>query len=271
MEVERFKHRQLVPTVGPSSRSSGEFEGPLVIKINLSKPMVRIKFILRSLSDSSNLCVESLHTCSRRFQLRLIRRSIKSEAYQKLIRVRSWCTTQDWKQFTCRCPHQARDVGIKSKSATSKTPRPLAQVHQRRTREQLPRLHRPAVDYSNDAAAGSPSPAAVAPLQQHRAPWLLVSRSHGFYIKYVDLAVRRDYSSPGRTGSTSTSPCAAATHLRPHALYVDLVMRRDYSSPAARALRQPRRAPRVLIITLPITILTAQSTTSGTPLVGLPV
>jgi hypothetical protein len=60
--------------------------------------------------------VESLCMCSRRFQLRLTRRSIKSEAYQKLIRVRSWCTTQDWKQFTCSCPHQARDVGIKSKS-----------------------------------------------------------------------------------------------------------------------------------------------------------
>jgi hypothetical protein len=27
MEVERFKHRQLAPTVGPSSRSSAEFEG----------------------------------------------------------------------------------------------------------------------------------------------------------------------------------------------------------------------------------------------------
>jgi hypothetical protein len=27
MEVERFKHRQLAPTVGPSPRSSGEFEG----------------------------------------------------------------------------------------------------------------------------------------------------------------------------------------------------------------------------------------------------
>jgi hypothetical protein len=34
MEVDRFKHRQLAPTVGPSSRSSGEFEGP-TIKINL--------------------------------------------------------------------------------------------------------------------------------------------------------------------------------------------------------------------------------------------
>jgi hypothetical protein len=29
MEVEWFKHRQLAPTVGPSSRSSGEFEGPI--------------------------------------------------------------------------------------------------------------------------------------------------------------------------------------------------------------------------------------------------
>jgi hypothetical protein len=29
MEVERFKHRQLAPTMGPSSRSSSEFEGPI--------------------------------------------------------------------------------------------------------------------------------------------------------------------------------------------------------------------------------------------------
>jgi hypothetical protein len=59
-----------------------------------------------------------------------------------------------------------------------------------------------------------------------------VSRSYArattrFYINY---GVRRDYSSPGRMGSTSTTPCAAATHL-----------------PVARALRQPRRTPRVLV------------------------
>jgi hypothetical protein len=42
--------------------------------------------------------------------------------------------------------------------------------------------------------------------------------------------VLRDYSSPGRTGSTSTLPCAATTR-----------------HPAARALRQPCRAPRVLV------------------------
>jgi hypothetical protein len=85
---------------------------------------------------------------------------------------------------------------------------------------------------------------------------------------YVDLAMRRNYSSPaaralrrprhaprllvsGRTRSTSTSPCAATTRLRPHALYVDLAVRRDYSSPAARALCRPRRAPRVLVSTPP--------------------
>jgi hypothetical protein len=50
----------------------------------------------------------------------------------------------------------------------------------------------------------------------------------------------------GRTRSTSTSPCAATTCLRPHALYVNLAVRRDYSSPAARALRQPCRALRLL-------------------------
>jgi hypothetical protein len=76
--------------------------------------------------------------------------------------------------------------------------------------------------------------------------------------------VRRDYSSPaaralrrprraprllvsGRTRSTSTSPGAVTTSLRPHALYVDLAVRRDYSCPAARALRRPRRAPRLLV------------------------
>jgi hypothetical protein len=68
---------------------------------------------------------------------------------------------------------------------------------------------------------------------------------------YVSLAVRREYSSPGHSGSTSTSSCATTTRLQPHALYVYLAVRRDYSSLAARALRQPRRAPRVLVSTLP--------------------
>jgi hypothetical protein len=58
--------------------------------------------------------------------------------------------------------------------------------------------------------------------------------------------VLRDYLSFGRTGSTSTLPCAATTRLWLHALYVDLAVRRDYSSPAARALRRPRREPRLL-------------------------
>jgi hypothetical protein len=81
---------------------------------------------------------------------------------------------------------------------------------------------------------------------------------------YVDLAVCRDYSSPaaralhqphhaprllvsGRTRSMSSSPCAATTRLRPHALYINHVVCRDYSSPIARALRRPRRAPRLLV------------------------
>jgi hypothetical protein len=46
--------------------------------------------------------------------------------------------------------------------------------------------------------------------QPRRAPRLLVS---------------------GCTRSTSTPPCAATTRLRLHALYVNLVVRRDYSSP----------------------------------------
>jgi hypothetical protein len=51
-----------------------------------------------------------------------------------------------------------------------------------------------------------------------------------------------------KTYASRTTSCAATTRLRPHALYVDLAVRRDYSSPAARALRRPRRALRLLII-----------------------
>jgi hypothetical protein len=69
-------------------------------------------------------------------------------------------------------------------------------------------------------------PATTALHQLHSAPRLLVS---------------------GRTLSTSTSPCAATIRLRPHALYVDLAVRRDYSSPAARALRRPRCVPQLLV------------------------
>jgi hypothetical protein len=114
----------------------------------------------------------------------------------------------------------------------------------------------------------SPILTALALLQPCRAPRLLVScctRSTStspcaattrfwLHALYVNLAVRRDYSSPaaralrrprraprllvsGRTRSTSTSPCAATTRLRRHALYIDLAVRRDYSSPTARALR----------------------------------
>jgi hypothetical protein len=53
-------------------------------------------------------------------------------------------------------------------------------------------------------------PVALALLQQRRAPRLLISRSHRLYITFV---AHRDYSSPGRTGSTSTSPCTASTCL----------------------------------------------------------
>jgi hypothetical protein len=38
MEVDRFKHRQLAPTMGPSSRSSREFEG-LLFKIKLPQQL----------------------------------------------------------------------------------------------------------------------------------------------------------------------------------------------------------------------------------------
>jgi hypothetical protein len=65
-------------------------------------------------------------------------------------------------------------------------------------------------------------------------PRLLVTRLHRLY---VSLAVRREYSSPGHSGSTSTSPCIPTTRL-----------------PAAAALHRLRRTPprhRLLGVRLP--------------------
>jgi hypothetical protein len=50
--------------------------------------------------------------------------------------------------------------------------------------------------------------ASLALHQLRRSPRLLITRSHGLY---VNLAVRRDYSSPSCTGSTSPTPCTATT------------------------------------------------------------
>jgi hypothetical protein len=66
-------------------------------------------------------------------------------------------------------------------------------------------------------------PAAAALPQLCCAPRLLITRPHGLCL---NLVMHRDYSSPGCTGSTSTSPCAASTRL-----------------PAAAALHRLCRAP----------------------------
>jgi hypothetical protein len=85
---------------------------------------------------------------------------------------------------------------------------------------QLHRLHTTAscASYSSPGGTGSTStlscaattrhPAARALRQPCHAPRLLVTRVHGLY---VNLIVRREYSSPDRSGSTSTTPYATAT------------------------------------------------------------
>jgi hypothetical protein len=85
--------------------------------------------------------------------------------------------------------------------ATSKISRPLLGVHRKRTRVQL-----------------------LQPCRVTRLPCL-----HPHWL-HLNIAVRRNYSSPGRTGSTSTSLCVASTRL-----------------PVAAALHQLRRAPRILV------------------------
>jgi hypothetical protein len=59
-------------------------------------------------------------------------------------------------------------------------------------------------------AATTRHPVARALRQPSRAPRLLVTRPHRLY---VNLVVHRKYSSPGRSGSTSTTPYAATTSL----------------------------------------------------------
>jgi hypothetical protein len=61
--------------------------------------------------------------------------------------------------------------------------------------------------------------------QPRRAPRLLVTQLHWFYLNHV---VHREYSSPGHSGSTSTTPCVVST--RSHQLYFSNAMRREYSS-----------------------------------------
>jgi hypothetical protein len=56
-------------------------------------------------------------------------------------------------------------------------------------------------------------PVAQALPQHRRAPRLLVIRPHGFYL---NTAVHREYSSSCRSGSTSTTPYAAATSSSGH-------------------------------------------------------
>jgi hypothetical protein len=81
------------------------------------------------------------------------------------------------------------------------------------------------------------------------------SASTTSYRLYLNLVVRRDYSSPGRTGSTSTSPCAASTRL-----------------PAAATLHRLRRTPprhRILGVRLP-RLLTSTSLNQKTSRGRLP-
>jgi hypothetical protein len=62
-----------------------------------------------------------------------------------------------------------------------------------------------------------------------------------------DVYASTTTSTSGYIKSSSIVPCAATTRLRLHALYINLAVRRDYSSPAARTLPQPCRALRLLI------------------------
>jgi hypothetical protein len=55
------------------------------------------------------------------------------------------------------------------------------------------------------------------------------------------------YNYTRQRNSPSTTSITRVQLHRLHRLYINLAVRRDYSSPATRALHQPRRAPRLLV------------------------
>jgi hypothetical protein len=106
------------------------------------------------------------------------------------------------------------------------------------------RLHR--LHTTASCVASTHTPAARALPQPCRAPRLLITRPHGLY---VNLAMRRDYSSPGCMGSTSTSSCVVSTRL-----------------PTAAVLHRLRRTPprhRLLGVQLPRLVSTRKLVEDG--------
>jgi hypothetical protein len=100
------------------------------------------------------------------------------------------------------------------------------------------RLHR--LHTTASCAASTHHPAAQALPQPCHALRLLVTRPHGLY---VNLAMHRDFSSPGCMGSTSTSSCVASTRLPT----VAVLHRLRRTSPRHRLLGV--RLPRLLTST----------------------
>jgi hypothetical protein len=108
--------------------------------------------------------------------------------------------------------------------AHHETSRPLLAAHVKTVHEHTYFIYS---STTTRCAATTRHPATRALYQPCRALRLLVTRPHRLY---VSLAVRREYSSPSHSSSTSTSPCIPTTR-----------------HPAARAIRQPCCAPRVLV------------------------
>jgi hypothetical protein len=107
-------------------------------------------------------------------------RSSKSRQKHGTLSLVCWCKTKFWSIVLCT--HRGLPTRLQDLCSTY-----------------TPHVHEQG-DYS--------SPVARALRQPRRAPRVLVSRPQRLY---VNLAVRREYSSIGRSGSTSTTPYATAT------------------------------------------------------------
>jgi hypothetical protein len=212
MEVERFKHRQLAPTVGPSSRSPANSKD---LKINLlvAGTSWSLHFDINSTSwfrltrlqlpTPSRIQIKSCSYCRHgdRGRIKFLS-ALESKLLRYCIsasmRVHVGCGLQSY--YTSTSSRPGRTSGS-YQDGYQLVSRPSLGPHRRCTRVRLRcrRTHQLCFDYIVPALH-----------QLRHALRLLVTRPHRLY---VNLAVRHDYSSPGRTGSTSASPCAASTRL----------------------------------------------------------
>jgi hypothetical protein len=128
------------------------------------------------------------------------------------------CNTHELRHKHIRAPSPCLCFGCRGKNQFAESGDPRCHAHEGYIGSLL-QPHQKATRTLRDLRLGShtrctrvrlhqPPTTSTLRVQLRSAPRLLVTRPHRLY---VNLAVRREYSSLGRSGSTSTTPYAATT------------------------------------------------------------